>query len=68
VFELIRAACQGSLPDDLPCLEWHVLTISPAEFADLSEQLEKEGLFTNFEKLRYDYNPDRSELVLRLME
>ncbi|KAH8744082.1 hypothetical protein F5883DRAFT_591015 [Diaporthe sp. PMI_573] len=67
-FELVRAAWQGNLPDDLPCPEWHVLTISPAQFLDLCERLEKEGLLKYFEDLRYDYNPDRSELVLRLME
>lgn len=67
-FELVRAAWQGTLPDDLPCPEWHVLTISPSQFLDLRERLEKEGLLKYFESLRHDYNPDRSELVLRLME
>lgn len=66
---LARASWRGELPDE--DLEWEALHVTPVQFVHLRERLSGEdpGLGTYFdEALRFDYDPDRELLVLRLME
>lgn len=69
-FSLVRASWQGVLPTDIPSPEWHVLQISPLQYTQLCRRLKDHDplLLDYFEtKLRFDYEPDRGVLVLRLM-
>lgn len=67
-FALIRAYAQGTLPDNLPCPEWHVLHLSPPEYRELLRRVEDHGLgHEGGHKFRHDYNPQSCVLVLRMV-
>lgn len=69
-FSLIKASWREELPEDLPSADWCVLRISPTQYLELCRQLEDEdpNLLDYFENvLRFDYDPDRGLLILRLM-
>lgn len=68
-FSLIEASQKGVLPDNLESPEWVVLQISQSRYLYLRRRLENHGLLEYFDHggLRYDWNPDRGVLVLRLM-
>lgn len=55
---------------DLPSPDWYTLRISPSQYEELYRRLgdEDSDLLDYFEnRLRFDYDPDRGVLVLRLM-
>lgn len=67
-FALIQTSWQGTLPDDLPCPEWHVLTLSPCAYTNLCRRLAQHDLLDYFRhQLRSDYDEYRGLLTLRLM-
>lgn len=67
VFSLVRASWDGALPDRLSSTEWYPCDITPDQFTELHHQLEQQCLLAYFQDLRYDWNPDESSLILRLM-
>lgn len=69
---LIRAHYHGQQPIQSPSPEWHKLHLTPGQFTRLSSALERDeagpSLLWHFNNvLRYDYDPRRCCLVLRLM-
>ncbi|KAF3768444.1 hypothetical protein M406DRAFT_349735 [Cryphonectria parasitica EP155] len=68
-FSLIQASQRGLLSDSSESLDRVALQISPSRYLELRQRLEDHGLLEYFDHgaLRYDWNPDRGTLVLRLM-
>lgn len=70
VVSIIEASWRGRLPAEVQRPEWYVFHISPAQFLELRRRLGDSStrLLSYFDNdLRFDYDPDRALLVLRLM-
>lgn len=68
-FSLVEASWREELPGS-PAREWEVFLVSPSEYDKLCDRLQEEDprLLDHFDsQVRYDYDPDRGILVLRLM-
>lgn len=66
---LIRSSWEGRLPTGEQDIERCALRIPPARFIELRDRLaESPRLLEHFDNdIRFDYDPDRATLVLRLM-